>query len=72
MLKWYQDSVFVATICLTIIAGLTIWLTPAQAKDIVTPIVTGICGFVTGYAVRHSRDTDIAQLKKIEDGPKTN
>lgn len=46
-----KDSVFIATLCLTIIACFTLWkLPPGDAKEIVTPIVTGICGFVTGYA----------------------
>lgn len=50
-MKFYKDSVFIATVCLTVIACVCIYRMPSgDAKEIVTPIVTGICGFVTGYA----------------------
>ena len=49
---WWENNVLIAIFSLTVIAGLTIWRLPDDAKDIVIPIVTAVAAFVTGYVSR--------------------
>jgi hypothetical protein len=53
---WFENNVFVATVCLTFLGCLVLITVPTQAKDILIQIITAIAAFVTGYSVKTVKD----------------
>jgi len=67
-MKWYENQVFIGTLALTLIACCVIFFAPASIEKVVTPIVTGISGFISGAGgmiIRQQRKDD-ANAEKIK------
>jgi len=45
---WYENSTFIGTLAMLIIACWAMFVMGVDAKDVVIPIVAAIAGFITG------------------------
>lgn len=51
MIQFINNEKNIAMLVLLAIAIGAYWSLGTAAKDVVVPIVTGICSFITGYAI---------------------